>query len=102
MGLNFIEVHLDQLDQQRRKFPLSVLKQLSKCKVDREQLPALVHADSFVEGQSEISYYLCYQFGHKELFGSTIFIRVRIVLFRPDFENYLKFTLPINASPCSK
>jgi hypothetical protein len=55
----FHEAHLDRFEEQKKILPPQVLEQLTKFKLDRENLPSLIHGDILVEGQRTIARYIC-------------------------------------------
>ena len=65
MNMTYIEVFLDRIEEQKKTLPKSVLQQLSKHKIDRNQLPALIHGEIFIEGQNVIASYLLFRFDRK-------------------------------------
>lgn len=63
----FHEVYLDQIESQKKTLPPAILQQVCrfKCKIDRNQLPALIHGDLFMDGINVIAPYLVLRFNRK-------------------------------------
>ena len=72
LELPYYDVHLDEIEKEKKNLPENILKQISKCKIDKSKLPALIHGELYIEGNNSISPYLLFRFNKKELFGSTI------------------------------
>jgi len=67
MQLPFHEVFLDQIESQKKSLPPDILQQVCrfKSKFDRNQLPALIHGELFMNGINVIAPYLALRFNRR-------------------------------------
>lgn len=72
----FYEVHLEYIEEQKNTLPKEIVKQVRRFKIDRSQLPAMIHGNIYAEGPEPICSYLCKRFNRLELLGTNIYMRV--------------------------
>lgn len=58
----------------------AIMQHLAKLKIERSQLPVLIQGNQVIEGLFTIVGYTCKKYNKMNLFGSKIYIRVRILL----------------------
>lgn len=58
-----------------------IMQNLGKLKIERSQLPVLIHNNQVIEGLFTIVGYTCQKYNKLDLYGSNIFIRVNTLLF---------------------
>lgn len=92
LELPFIELQLDHIEDQKKFLSPVIIQHISKLKIDKNQLPVLIHGNLVVEGVYPVVVYSCKKFNGEALMGSSIFIRVIIDLFRRNYKKSCKFT----------
>jgi hypothetical protein len=58
----FLEIYPDRMQALRQSLPFAVIKHVAMLKIDKGQLPALVHEGSVYYGQLAIGTYICKKF----------------------------------------
>jgi hypothetical protein len=78
LGVPFIDVLLDRLEEQRKTLPACVFDTLKGLKIDKTLLPVVVHEGIVVEELFPIMCYLCRRFDREDLLGKDFCQKVRL------------------------
>ena len=76
LKLTFVEVHLENFNSQRDTLSSVVLELLRGLKIDRSQLPMLLHEGLIVNQPFAIMGYLCRRFNREDLLGDDNYNKV--------------------------
>ncbi len=76
MDVPFVEIHPEYLEETKKRLPSKIIEHIKKFRIDKSQLPALIHGDLYFWGQIPICIYICKLHNREDLLGTNIYMRV--------------------------
>jgi hypothetical protein len=76
LHLPFVDVLLDCIEEQKKLLPKEIFETLRGLKIDKTQLPILVHEGMVIEQLFPVMTYICYRFEREDLLGRDAFQKV--------------------------